>query len=94
MLSVTRRAAAPGSTSERQRRSPELEHSALHHRIERGEDHLVGQIAGHAEDHQRVGWEEPSGASFLAGGLFLVAAELKAQRGQQLVGEVILRRAN
>ncbi len=31
-----------------------FERAALRHRIERREDHLVGQIARHAEDHQRI----------------------------------------
>ena len=31
-----------------------LERASFHHRIECREDHLVGEIAGHTEDHQRV----------------------------------------
>ena len=32
----------------------DLEGAAFHHRIERREDHLVGEIARHTEEHQRV----------------------------------------
>ena len=32
----------------------DLEGSSFHHRIERREDHLVGEIARHTEEHQRV----------------------------------------
>ena len=32
-----------------------IEHAALGHRVERRKDHLVGEVAGHAEDHQRIG---------------------------------------
>ena len=33
----------------------DLEITSLHHGIERREDHLVGEIARHTEEHQRVG---------------------------------------
>ena len=63
--------------------------ASFRHRIERREDHLVGEIARHAEEHQRVRMGGGHhGASLLGGGLFLVAAELVTQRGQHLVGEV------
>ena len=32
----------------------DLEVASFHHRIERREDHLVGEIARHTEEHQRV----------------------------------------
>jgi len=34
--------------------------AALHHPVERREDHLVGQIAGRTEEHECIGRSRPS----------------------------------
>ena len=65
-----------------------LQGTSFRHRIERREDHLVGEIARHTEEHQRVrtrsGHQAPS---FFGGGLFFVASEFPTQGGQQIVDE-------
>ena len=56
-----------------------VEVAALDHRLQRREDLLVREVAGRAEEDQRVGVGVAHGVLFsacLAGGLFEVAAEL------------------
>ena len=71
-----------------------FEVAALDHRLQRREDLLVGQIAGGAEEDQRVGVAVRSSAvsalRYFAGRLLDVSAELEAHRRQQLVLEVRL----
>ena len=63
--------------------------AAPDHRLQGREDLLVGQVAGGAEEHQRVGTRRRHrGTSLRGGGLFHVAAERVTHRGQQFVGEV------
>ena len=66
--------------------------AALGHRVQRGEDLLVGEVAREAEQHEGVGvggvarWS--CRRSWQASGFLLrVPAELGAHRGQDLVGE-------
>ena len=66
-----------------------VEVAALHHRLQRREDLLVGQIARGAEEHQRVGMSRRSWCVHLSlRRLLHVAAELEAHRREQLVLEV------
>ena len=58
-----------------------VELAAPHQRVQRGEDLLVGEIAGGAEEHQRVG-VRPRRHRCFGPGLLDVAAEPEAHRGQ------------
>ena len=58
--------------------------AALHHRLQRREDLLVREVAGRAEEHQRIGVRWGLDQLF-----FLVSAELVSHRREQLVGEVL-----
>ena len=67
-----------------------VEVAAPDHGLQRREDLLVGQVAGGAEEHQRVGLSGCGHHGRLRGFRLLldVAAELEAHRREQLVGEV------
>ena len=68
-----------------------VEVAALHHRLQRREDLLVGQVAGGAEEHQRVGVGSVVHDRLRhVRRLLEVPAELEAHRREQLVGEVRL----
>src|ERR1035441_2082533 len=61
----------------------DLKSAALHHRIKRRKDHLVGEIARHPEEYQRVrkgGFHQSS--PILARGLFLVSTERVSKIGR------------
>src|SRR2546425_8771361 len=65
-----------------------VEVAALHHRLQRRKDLLVGEIAGRAEEHEGVGVEFAHRGLRLLRRLFEVTAELIAHGREQLVGEV------
>jgi hypothetical protein len=71
-----------------------IEVPALQHRLQRREDLLVRQVAGGAEEDQRIGMGVAHRMSLsvlsFAGGFFEMAAELVAHRRKQLVLEVRL----
>ena len=68
-----------------------VEVAALHHRLQRGKDLLVREVAGRAEEHEGVGVRgRSSWAPASRRRLLEMAAELVAHGRQQLVGEVRL----
>ena len=67
-----------------------VEVAALHHRLQRGKDLLVREIAGRAEEHERVGLGVAHRVLRVTRRFLEMPAELVAHGRQQLVAEVRL----
>ncbi len=59
-----------------------VEGAALGHRVERRKDHFVGEVASHAEDHQRISWRRATI------GIIHFRGPLSSHHGQKPVGIV------
>jgi hypothetical protein len=72
-----------------------VEPAALHHRVQRREDLLEGEVARGSEDHERIR-RDPSHAILPSGlpGLLAMSAELGAQRGTAVGWRTTRRRAS